>query len=114
MRWGLWARPSACCSIVRRSCSTNFENTNFSNSLPNGTQRNRFQAATTSMRQWLRVMGVTVVRLENQYFPARIVSQRLLGRVKSMVVVIASASAQSLSNLYGALLEEGVCALMRK
>jgi hypothetical protein len=34
-----------------------------------------------------------VVRLENQYFPALIVSQRMLGSVKSMVVVIASASA---------------------
>ena len=45
------------------------------------------------MRQRLHVIGVTVVRLANQYFPARIVSQRRLGRVKSMVVVIESASA---------------------
>ena len=45
------------------------------------------------MRQWLRVIGVTVVRLENQYFPARMVSVRMLGSLKSMVVVIESASA---------------------
>ena len=45
------------------------------------------------MRQWLRVMGVTVVRLENQYLPARMVSVRMLGKTKSMVVVMESASA---------------------
>ena len=59
----------------------------------------RFQAATTSMRQWLRVMGVTVVSEENQYFPARMVSSRRLGRTKSIVVVMDSASAYSRSNL---------------
>ena len=43
---------------------------------PNGTQRKRFHAATTSMRQWLRVIGVTVVRLtrtsicRREWFPA--------------------------------------------
>src|ERR1017187_9691785 len=72
---------------------TNFAKTNFSNWGPNGIQRNRFQAATTSMRHWLRVMGVTVVRLENQYLPARMTSERRLGSTKSMVVVIESASA---------------------
>src|SRR5882762_3373363 len=99
IRCGLCFNPSDCSSIVLRSCSTNFANTNFSSSGPNGTQRKRFHAATTSMRHWLRVMGVTVVRLENQYFPARIVSQRILGRVKSMVVVMESAAAYSFSSL---------------
>ena len=79
--------------MVRRSCSTNFPKTNFSRSGTKGTQRNRFQAATTSMRHWVRVIGVTVVRLENQYFPARMVSVRMFGRTKSMVVVMESASA---------------------
>src|SRR5581483_3771369 len=95
-------------------CSTNFANTNFRSSAPNGNHRNMFQAATTSMRHWLRVIGVTVVRLANQYFPARIVSYLKFGKTKSIVVVIDSASAYSLSSLYGALLELGVCALMRK
>ncbi len=45
------------------------------------------------MRHWLRVIGVTVVKLENQYFPARMVSSRRFGRTKSIVVVIESASA---------------------
>jgi hypothetical protein len=51
------------------------------------------------MRQWLRVMGVTVVSDENQYLPARMVSSRKLGRTKSMVVVIDSASAYNRSSL---------------
>jgi len=38
-------------------------------------------------------MGVTVVREENQYFPARIVSVRMFGKMKSIVVVMESASA---------------------
>ena len=38
-------------------------------------------------------MGVTVVRLENQYFPARIVSVRIFGSLKSIVVLMESASA---------------------
>src|SRR5438552_15251882 len=100
--------------MVWRSCSTNFAKTNLSNCGPNGTQRKRFQAATTSMRQWLRVLGVTVVSEENQYFPARMVSRRRLGRTKSIVVVVESASASSRNSLYGALFELGLCALMRK
>ena len=67
-----------CNSIVRRSCSTNFAKTNFRSDGPNGTHRKIFHAATTSMRQWLRVIGVTVVRLENQYFPTRIISVRMI------------------------------------
>ena len=51
------------------------------------------------MRQWLRAIGVTVVSDENQYLPARIVSRRMLGRTKSMVVVIESASAYMRSSL---------------
>ncbi len=43
--------PSDCFSIVCRSCSTNFANTNFSSPAPKGIQRKRFQQATTSMRQ---------------------------------------------------------------
>src|SRR5581483_1502997 len=100
--------------MVRRSCSTNFAKTNFSSVAPKGSQRKIFHAATTSMRQCLRVMGVTVVKLENQYFPAWMVSRRRFGKMKSIVVVIESASAYRRSSLYGALLELGVCALMRK
>src|ERR1022692_4533471 len=40
---------------------------------PKGSQRKRFQAATTSMRHWLRVMGVTVVRDQSHFVPARMV-----------------------------------------
>src|SRR6516162_4024014 len=93
IRWGLYCKPSDCNSMVRRSCSTNFAKTNFNKPAPKGIQRKGFHAATTSMRHWLRVIGVTVVRLENQYFPARMVSHRILGSVKSMVVVMESASA---------------------
>src|ERR1017187_7333423 len=93
MRCGLYFSPSDWSSMVRRSCSTNFAKTNFSNSGPKGIQRKRFQAATTSMRHWLRMIGVTVVTLENQYLPARMISERRLGRTKSMVVAIDSASA---------------------
>src|SRR5437879_6422695 len=114
MRCGLCCRPSACNSIVRRSCSTNFAKTNFSSDGPKGIQRKMFQHATTSILQWSRVIGVTVVSDENQYFPARMVSYLKFGSTKSMVVVMESASAYSRSNLYGALLELGVCALIRK
>src|SRR5258706_11022889 len=93
MRCGLCFRPSACSSMVRRSCSTNLAKTNFSNSAPKGIQRKMFQAATTSMRHCSRVMGVTVVSDENQYFPARMVSVRTFGNTKSMVVVMDSAAA---------------------
>src|SRR5438445_233139 len=114
IKCGLCFKPSLCSSMVRRSCSTNFAKTNFNNDGPNGTQRKMFQHATTSIRQWSRVMGVTVVSEENQYFPARMVSSRRFGSTKSIVVVMESASAYSRSNLYGALLELGVCVLMRK
>src|SRR4051812_31502141 len=80
----------------------------------NGTKRNRFHADDTSMRQRSRVMGVTVVRLENQYFPARITSVRMFGRIKSMVVVMLSPPAYMRSNLYGAEFFDGWCADMRK
>ena len=93
IRCGLCCKPSACSSMVRRSCSTNLAKTNFNSSDPNGSQRKIFQAATTSMRHWVRVIGVTVVSDENQYLPARIISRRRLGKAKSIVVVIEAAAA---------------------
>ena len=52
-----------------------------------GNHGKMFHAATTSMRQRLRSMGVTVARLENHLSPARICSKRMLGRTNSIVVV---------------------------
>src|SRR5271155_381972 len=72
-----------------------------------------FHAATKSSRHKSRRTGVTVVRLDSQYFPARICSKRWFGRTKSMGGV-AGSPVMNFSNLYGALLEEGACGLMRK
>src|SRR5271170_1111500 len=72
-----------------------------------------FHAATKSSRQRSRRTGVTVVRLDSQYFPARICSKRWLGSTKS-IVVVAGSPVMSFRSLYGALLAEGACGLMRK
>src|SRR5207248_7891062 len=79
-------------------------------------QRKIFHAARTSMRQWLSVIGVTVVSVENQASPQRTTSYRRFGSTKSIVVSILSPAfaPDKRINLYGALLAEGACALMRK
>src|SRR5580704_2075284 len=78
-----------------------------------GNHGRMFHAATKSSRQKSRRTGVTVVRLESQYWPARICSKRWLGSTKS-IVVVAGSPVMNFRILYGALLAEGACGLMRK
>src|SRR5215472_2667852 len=75
--------------------------------------RGKFHAATKSIRQRSRRMGVTVARLENHSFPLRSISVRRFGNTKSIVVVTGS-PVIFFSNWYGALFVLGVCGLMRK
>src|SRR6202451_4907906 len=78
-----------------------------------GNQVRIFQAAQKSSRQRSLRMGVTVVRLESQWRPARICSKRWLGRTKS-ITVVAGSPVMSFRILYGALFAEGAWGLMRK
>src|ERR1700733_4272415 len=71
-----------------------------------------FHAAQKSSRHKSLRTGVTVVRLVSQYAPARICSNRWFGRTKS-IVVVAGSPVISFKILYGALLAEGECGLIR-
>src|SRR5271154_1438902 len=72
-----------------------------------------FHAAQKSRRQRFWRMGVTVVRLVSPYRLARITSNRWFGNTKS-IVVVAGSPVMSFRILYGALLADGVCGLIRK
>src|SRR5207245_761555 len=78
IRLGLCARPRACFSMVCWSWRRNLRAKARKIDTANGTQGKMFHAATKSMRQRSRRIGVTVARLENQYGPKRISSKSML------------------------------------
>src|ERR1700675_1601436 len=99
--------------MVSWSCRKNFLANTRNTGTTSGIHRTRFHAATKSMRHKSRRTGVTVARLENHKCPLRISSSRILGKTKTIIVVVASPEKYR-SNLYGALLDDGSCLLIRK